>query len=239
MAENLESSYYVLTAANGKEALEITHEKMPDLIITDVAMSEMDGFEFCKAVKTNVNINHIPIIMLTAKADAESKLEGLSYGANDYIVKPFSVEELKLRIENLLNLQYRQFEYFRKQFLQPDKIIDESENAQPDSTENLHQEFLNRIYNIIDENLDDNNFSVDELASELSMSRTSLHRKVKMMFNIPAGEIIKIYRLRKAAEFLKQDYSVSEVAYMTGFNTPSYFTKCFKEYFGKTPNKYH
>ncbi len=239
IAGNLESSYHVLTAANGKEALEITLEKMPDLIITDVAMSEMDGFEFCKAVKTDVNINHIPIIMLTAKADAESKLEGLSYGANDYIVKPFSVEELKLRIENLLNLQYRKFEYFRKQFLQPDKIIDESENVQPDSTENLHQEFLDRIYNIIDENLDDNNFSVDELASELSMSRTSLHRKVKMMFNIPAGEIIKIYRLKKAAEFLKQNYSVSEVAYMTGFNTPSYFTKCFKEYFGKTPNKYH
>lgn len=239
IAGNLADSYHVLTAENGKKALEITLEKMPNLILSDVAMSEMDGFEFCKAVKTDVNINHIPIIMLTAKADSESKLEGLSLGANDYIVKPFSIDELKLRIENLLNLQNRQYEYFQKNFLQPEANIVEPETKQPDATENLHQEFLNRIYEIIDENLDDNNFSVDELASELSMSRTSLHRKVKMMFNIPTGEIIKIYRLKKAAEFLKQDYSVSEVAYMTGFNTPSYFTKCFKEYFGKTPNTYH
>ncbi|WP_265427179.1 hybrid sensor histidine kinase/response regulator transcription factor [Chryseobacterium sp. YIM B08800] len=239
IAGNLADSYHVLTAENGKKALEITLEKMPNLILSDVAMSEMDGFEFCKAVKTDVNINHIPIIMLTAKADSESKLEGLSLGANDYIVKPFSIDELKLRIENLLNLQNRQYEYFQKNFLQPEANIVEPETKQPDVTENLHQEFLNRIYEIIDENLDDNNFSVDELASELSMSRTSLHRKVKMMFNIPTGEIIKIYRLKKAAEFLKQDYSVSEVAYMTGFNTPSYFTKCFKEYFGKTPNTYH
>lgn len=239
IAGNLADSYHVLTAENGKKALEIIQEKMPNLILSDVAMSEMDGFEFCNAVKTDVNINHIPIIMLTAKADAESKLEGLSYGANDYLVKPFSIEELKLRIENLLILQNRQYEYFQRNFLQPQVNIVEPETKQSNPTENLHQEFLNRIYEIIDKNLDDNNFSVDELASALSMSRTSLHRKVKMMFNIPTGEIIKIYRLKKAAEFLKQEHSVSEVAYMTGFNTPSYFTKCFKEYFGKTPNTYH
>jgi len=239
IAGNLAGSYHVLTAENGKKALEITLEKMPNLIVSDVAMSEMDGFEFCKTLKSDVTINHIPIIMLTAKADAESKLEGLSYGANDYVVKPFSVEELKLRIENLLNLQNRQYEYFQKQLLQPQINIAESETKQPDSTNNLHKEFLNRIYEIVAENLDNSDFSVDELASELSMSRTSLHRKVKMMFNIPTGEIIKIYRLKKAAELLKQNYSISEVAYMTGFNSPSYFTKCFKEYFGKTPNTYH
>ncbi|MFL9835728.1 response regulator [Chryseobacterium terrae] len=239
IAGNLENSYHVLTAENGKRALEITQEKMPNLIISDIAMSEMDGFEFCKALKTDININHIPIIMLTAKADAESKLEGLSLGANDYIVKPFSIDELKLRIENLLSLQNRQYEYFRKQFLEPEKNNAETTTKQPDPREKLHQEFLSRIYEIIEKNLDDNNFSVDELASELSMSRTSLHRKVKMMFDIPAGEIIKIYKLKKAAEFLKQNYSVSEAAYMTGFNTPSYFTKCFKEYFGETPNRYH
>lgn len=239
IAGNLSDLYHVLTAENGKRALEMTLEKMPNLIVSDVAMSEMNGFEFCKTLKTNVEINHIPIIMLTAKADTESKLEGLSHGANDYIVKPFSIEELKLRIENLLNLQSQQYKYFQKQLLQPEMNIIEPEIPQPDSAENFNQEFLNRIYEIIEKNLDDNNFSVDELASALSMSRTSLHRKVKMMFNIPTGEIIKIYRLKKAAEFLKQKYSVSEVAYMTGFNTPSYFTKCFKEYFGKTPNTYH
>ncbi|WP_159479100.1 hybrid sensor histidine kinase/response regulator transcription factor [Chryseobacterium sp. 18068] len=238
IAGNLAESYHVLTAENGNEALEITLEKMPNLIVSDVAMSEMNGFEFCKALKSDVNINHIPIIMLTAKADAKSKLEGLSLGANDYVVKPFSIEELRLRIENLLNLQNKQYEYFQKQLLQPETNI-APENKQPDSTDKLHKEFLNKIYEIINENLDDSNFSVDELASELSMSRTSLHRKVKMMFNIPTGEIIKIYRLKKAAELLKQNYSISEVAYMTGFNSPSYFTKCFKEYFGKTPNTYH
>lgn len=239
IAGNLADLYHVLTAENGKQALEMTLEKMPNLILSDVAMSEMDGFEFCKTLKTNVEINHIPIIMLTAKADTESKLEGLSHGANDYIVKPFSIKELKLRIENLLNLQNQQYKYFQKQLLQPEMNIIEPEIMQPDSTENIHQEFLNRIYEIIEKNLDDNDFSVDELASALSMSRTSLHRKVKMMFNIPTGEIIKIYRLKKGAELLKQNFSISEVAYMTGFNTPSYFTKCFKEYFGKTPNKCH
>jgi signal transduction histidine kinase/DNA-binding response OmpR family regulator len=239
IAGNLAESYHVLTAENGNEALKITLDKMPNLIVSDVAMSEMDGFEFCKALKSDVNINHIPIIMLTAKADAESKLEGFSLGANDYVVKPFSIEELRLRIENLLNLQNKQYEYFQKQLLQPETNIAAPETKQPDSTDKLHKEFLNKIYEIINENLDDSNFSVDELASELSMSRTSLHRKVKMMFNIPTGEIIKIYRLKKAAELLKKNYSISEVAYMTGFNSPSYFTKCFKEYFGKTPNTYH
>lgn len=236
ISDNLNVSYQVLNAENGKKALEVIQHTMPEIIVSDVAMDEMDGFEFCRALKTDVTINHIPVILLTAKADIESRLQGLSFGANDYIAKPFSILELKLRIENLLKLQKKQQQYFQHQF---SAGIVKEDNDKNVTIDNLNQEFLNKIYKIIDENLDDSNFGVEELASAFSMSRTSLHRKAKAMFNIPAGEIIKIYRLKKAAELLKKNYNISEVAYMTGFNTPSYFTKCFKEYFGKTPTKYH
>lgn len=239
ITESLKDSYHVLNAENGKKALEIINDNMPEIIISDVAMNEMDGFELCRILKDDVNVNHIPVIMLTAKADIESRLQGLSFGANDYIAKPFSILELKLRIENLLELQKRQHEYFQHQFSFPENGVSQDKEDQNVQIDSLNQKFLDKIYEIIDGNLDDSNFGVEELASGLSMSRTSLHRKVKAMFDIPAGEIIKIYRLKKAAELLKEKHNISEVAYMTGFNTPSYFTKCFKEYFGKTPTKYH
>lgn len=232
IVDNLADIYTIITAENGKIALEIALEKMPDLIVSDVSMKEMDGFEFCKLLKNNININHIPIILLTAKADEESRLKGLSFGANDYLTKPFGITELKLRIANLLSLQKKHLEYLNAKF-KIEEITDETE-----SENSVSQEFLNKINSIIEENLDNKEFSVDDLASSLSMSRTNLHRKVKALFNIPTGEIIKIYRLKKAAELLKKNYNISEVAYMTGFNTPSYFTKCFKEYFGVTPTKH-
>jgi signal transduction histidine kinase/DNA-binding response OmpR family regulator/ligand-binding sensor domain-containing protein len=238
LTENLREDYLVLTANNGQQALDIALEKMPDLIISDVVMDEMNGFEFCKALKNNISINHIPIILLTAKVDMESKIEGLSYGANDYINKPFSITELRHRIGNQLQLQKKYYDYLKNTFLAADQKINKIETRETEIEYSINNDFLNKIYEIIENNLDDKDFGVDELASSLSMSRTSLHRKVKIMFDIPAGEIIKTYRLKKAVELLRQNYNVSEVAYMTGFNTPSYFTKCFKEYFGETPNKY-
>lgn len=237
LSKSLCENYNILIANNGQQALEIANTNMPDLIVSDVVMDGMDGFELCKILKTNININHIPIILLTAKADIDSKIEGLSYGANDYISKPFSILELKHKIINQLHLQNKYYEYLKNKFLLPEQKLQDSEIDEHTSN-TFSNEFLNKIYEIIEQNLDDKNFSVDELADALSMSRTNLHRKVKTMFDIPTGEIIKNYRLKRAAELLKKNYNVSEVAYMTGFNTPSYFTKCFKEYFGNPPSKH-
>ncbi|MCE3076329.1 ATP-binding protein [Chryseobacterium gwangjuense] len=238
LTDNLRDSYTIFVAENGKQALDIALEKMPDLILSDVVMNEMDGFEFCKTLKNNININHIPVILLTAKADMESKIEGLSYGANDYIIKPFSITELKYRISNQLLQQKKQYEYLKNTFLLPETEVKEIEIQENSITNSINNDFLNKIHKIIEEHLDNKDFSVDELATALSMSRSNLHRKVKAMFDMPTGEIIKTYRLKRASELLKQNYTISEVTYMTGFNTPSYFTKCFKEYFGHTPTEH-
>ncbi len=231
---SLNQTYNVINAKNGKEGLTAAIQNIPDIIISDVNMSEMNGLEFCKAIRTDINTSHIPVILLTAKADNESRLEGLSMGASDYVTKPFSIAELRLRVGNQIKLQKQLSNYFHS------RQVDKSTNVTDEYSEErlVHEEFLNRIHLIIEDNLDDKNFSVDELAGALYMSRTSLHRKVKAMFDLPASEIIKVYRLKKAAEMLKKNYTVSEVAYMTGFNTPSYFSKCFKEYFGDTPAKH-
>ncbi|MFL9839274.1 ATP-binding protein [Flavobacterium sp. ST-75] len=231
ISESLQDKYNVLIARNGKEGLSTALESAPDLIVSDVSMEQMNGFEFCKAVREDINISHIPVILLTAKADMDSRLEGLSFGANDYVTKPFSISELKLRIKNLLELQRKQRDRFHDKF----SNIIPSEDVENDVLQN---EFLDKIHIIIEDNLDNKNFSVDELATSLFMSRANLHRKLKMMFNLPASEIIKVYRLKKAAQLLKQNYNATEVAYMTGFNTPSYFSKCFKDYYKITPAKY-
>ena len=226
VAGSLKQYYDVIIANNGQEALEYTLSKMPDIIVSDVSMEPMNGFEFCEAVKKDINISHIPVILLTAKADMESKLEGLSFGANDYVTKPFSVPELNLRIRNLLELQKKQREHLFKDITRKEK------------TGTVEDKFLKRIYAITEDNLDDKDFSVDELAAALHMSRSSLHRKTKTLFDLPASEIIKIYRLNRASEFLKNGFNVSEAAYMTGFNTPSYFSKCFKAHFNVSPAEY-
>ncbi|WP_165765139.1 hybrid sensor histidine kinase/response regulator transcription factor [Flavobacterium oncorhynchi] len=230
IADNLREIYNVITAKNGDEGLDICFEKMPDLILSDITMEGMDGYKFCRAVKNNITINHIPVILLTAKADMESRLKGLAIGANDYVTKPFSINELRLRIKNQLDQQKKLRDNYHNSLIKP---LENNTRIESES-----DKFLNEIYKIIDANLDNNNLSVEMLAESLFISRANLQRKVKILFNLSAGEIINSYRITKAAEFLKNGNSISDVVYMTGFNSPSYFSKSFKDYYKVTPTEY-
>lgn len=233
ISTSLKAYYNIYHAENGKAGINMALKIIPDLILSDVLMDEMDGFEMCKFLKQDINTDHIPIILLTAKSDTESKLEGLSYKADDYITKPFNISELLMRIENRLELQKKQRNYIYRKFkvLPNNEKIKEEQNIVEDA-------FLEKVYNVIEKRLDDETLNVEELAAELNMSRTSLHRKIKTLTNMTTGEIIKIYRLKKAVLLLQDNYNISEVAYKTGFGSPSYFSKCFKEVYAVTPTQY-
>jgi signal transduction histidine kinase/DNA-binding response OmpR family regulator/sugar lactone lactonase YvrE len=232
---SLKPYYNIFYAENGKIGIDMALEIIPDLILSDVLMDEMDGFEMCRFLKQDINTDHIPIILLTAKSDTGSKLEGLSYKADDYITKPFNVSELLLRIENRLELQKKQRNYIYRRF----KLLPEETKAEAKKEEVIVEDsFLKKIYEIIESRLDDETLSVEELATNLNMSRTSLHRKIKTLTNMTTGEMIKVYRLKKAVILMNENYNISEIAYKTGFGSPSYFTKCFKEVYSLTPTQY-
>ena len=175
------------------------------------------------------------MILLTAKAGLDRRLEGLASGADDYITKPFLVQELQLRVSNLL----------RRQQLLRDKICREMGKLPVPGEENkgncdaFANEFLHRIYELVGENLDDPGFGVEELATQIGMSRANLHRKVKTLVGLPTGDLIRNYRLKRAVEYLKQGFNSSETAYKVGFGSPAYFSKCFRELYQVSPLEFN
>lgn len=233
--ENSLKKYYKITVAeSGEEAYKIAEKTIPDLIVTDVMMTGMTGIDLCEKLKENLLTSHVPVIMLTAKADTESKLKGLSSGANEYLYKPFNIEELMLRIRNLLDFKNKQRTYIQKNL----KNLPERKTKENVDENKIEDAFLVRIYEIIDANLKDEKFNVEQLAENVNMSRTSLHRKIKSISNLSAGQIIKLRKLKKAVKLLQQDYTISEVSYQTGFGSPSYFSKCFKDAYQVSPSQY-
>jgi signal transduction histidine kinase/DNA-binding response OmpR family regulator/Tfp pilus assembly protein PilF len=228
----LTDSYNVELAENGKEGLDLAIEQVPDLIISDLMMPEMDGNELCHALKTNEKTSHIPLIMLTAKADSESKIEGLKKGADDYLIKPFNEEELKVRVKNLIDQRKKLREKYAESststfeispviITPPDKI------------------FMEKVLKLIENNISNYDFSAEIFQKEMAMSRMQLHRKLKALTNCSATEFVRKQRLRHASDYLKvSGISVSEAAYRSGFNNLSYFAKCFKEEFGVSPSEY-
>ncbi|MEZ4899642.1 MAG: response regulator [Saprospiraceae bacterium] len=224
----LHPKYEVILARNGKEALKLTQEIIPDLVISDIMMPEMDGKTFCRLIKTQEPTSHIPVILLTALAETEDKLSGLKTGADDYLLKPFHHEELTTRINNLLERTDRQKKYFIRQLLamKPREV----------KAENPDEVFLSRVKLIIDENLEDETFSVVELAKMIGYSRSQLHRKLSALIDQAPNELIRNFRLERSRQLLKQHAgTVSEIAYRCGFNSPAYFIKCYKDKFGTTP----
>ena len=229
IVECLHPLYRIITASNGEEGWQQAQSEIPDIIISDVMMPVMDGYEFCEKIRQTNTTNHIAFIMLTAKTAFESKMDGLRVGADDYLTKPFNVEELLLRISNLFKRQEKLRQLYQEQ-LQPDKpvpVVNEVQDA-----------FLQSIYQAIEKHLDNEALDVEMLAGEVSVSRRTLNRKLSAVAGMSANEIIRKYRLKKAAELLQQGHSVSEAAYQTGFSTPSWFTQCFKEMYGQTPLNY-
>ncbi|MFY0602109.1 MAG: tetratricopeptide repeat protein [Cyclobacteriaceae bacterium] len=225
-----EKEFTVIEAQDGKEGLEQAKCNVPDLIVSDVMMPGMDGMEFCSKIKSDELTSHVPVILLTAKAGFESKLEGLKTGADDYLVKPFEEAEFKVRIENLLTQRNQLRKRYSKMItLEPSEV----EVSNPDEA------FILKAQQIVEYNIPNFDFTVEQFQKEIGMSRMQLHRKLKALVNCSASEFIRDQRLQRAAQLLKNEgVNVSEVAYQSGFGNLSYFAKCFKEKFGKTPSQF-
>jgi signal transduction histidine kinase/ligand-binding sensor domain-containing protein/DNA-binding response OmpR family regulator len=226
----LTECYDIIEAENGESGVGTAFEKIPDLIVSDVMMPDMDGLELCRKLKSDERTCHIPIILLTARASRESKVEGLETGADDYIVKPFDAEELRVRIKNLIDQRQKLRERFQREILLPPGQVVAS---------SCEEKFLQRAMDIVQAQMTDADFGVPGLALALGMSRVQLHRKLNALTGLSASRFIRSLRLRRATELLKQrSGNVAEIAYEVGFNNVPYFHKCFLEQFGKTPAQY-
>ncbi len=225
----LKNYYTILSAENGKQALTILKSQNIHLIISDVMMPVMDGFEFCQLVKSQIETSHIPLILLTALSSAENTSTGLEKGADAYISKPFDENVLLSQIDNLIEQRKR----LRKSFVP--KFI----SNQPIEIGSLDNYFLNKVNAIIEQNIENEDFSVEKLAMELGLSRSQLHRKLKQISNHSTSEYIMMVRMKKATKMLaEKQFTIDEIAYKTGFNSHSYFSKCFKKFMNKTPKEY-
>ena len=223
------NNYQILEAENGEIGIAKALEKMPDLIISDIMMPEIDGIQLCNTLKTNELTSHIPIILLTAKVGEENEIEGIKTGADAYVTKPFKSEKLKIRVEKLIETRRQLQRHFSKTLsINPELSLTSTES-----------DFLKRLQNVLDEHITEPDFTSERFGKLMHMSRTQLHRKLKAISGMSASEFIRSQRLKLAIRLLKEtDASISEIAYQVGFNTPSYFSKCFKEVYNCTPNEY-
>lgn len=230
LSTELSHYYNVLTAENGKIGLEKTLEHLPDLVITDMMMPEIDGTVFCKTLRNTISISHTPIIMLTGKASDEAHFEGYEAGADAYLVKPFDIKFLLLRITKLLELSVsRQKIFAMEKEVKPELI----------TTNPLDKEMLERALRYVDTNLSNPDYSVEKFSMDMGMDRTGLYRKLIALTGYSPINFIRTIRLKKAAELLSQNtMTIADVADEVGFNSMSYFSKCFHESFGKTPSQY-
>lgn len=228
--ENIQTNYKVIEAIDGEDGLNKALENIPDLIISDVLMPKLNGYEFCAQVKADEKTSHIPIILLTSKAETNSRLMGLETGADDYLTKPFNNAELLLRIKNLIDQRNRLREKFSKEITLVPKDI---------TINSTDEKFLTRVLEIVEKNVSNENFSAEDFAKSVGMSKTHLNRKLNALTETSANEFIRTYRLKKAARLLSgKSGNISEIAYEVGFSNPSYFAESFKKYFGCSPSEY-
>ena len=230
LTENLKAFYNVYAASNGVEGLQQLAKRQFSLIVSDWMMPEMDGGEFCRRVRADRNTSHIPVIMLTAKTDNDTKALSMDLGADAFIEKPFSVKYLHSCIRNLIE---------RRRQLMHEYASEPQESISNIATTQLDDEFLQRMKQIIEDNINSSDLSVNFLASQLNISRSGLFSKIKLLADVTPNEMIQIVRLKKAASLLKDpQLRINEVSYMVGFSSPSYFSKCFFQQFGMRPGDY-
>lgn len=228
--EEFEALFQIIEASNGKEGFLSSIENYPDLIISDIMMPEMDGLQFCKILKTDERTSHIPVILLTAKADEQNVIEGFDTGADDYITKPFSIKLLIAKVDSLLKGRRKLREKFSKE------VFAEPEDGYFNATD---KRFLEKLTAIIEKNISNSEFQVADLAFEIGMGKTNLYKKIIALTNLPAGDFIRTFRLKHAARLLlSNEYSVTEVAGMIGFKDTSHFIKSFTRQYDFTPKKF-
>jgi signal transduction histidine kinase/DNA-binding response OmpR family regulator len=230
MRTSLEPDYTVVEAKDGGVGIEKARSVVPDLIISDIMMPGVDGYELCRAVKADICTSHIPVVLLTARAAEEDIVQGLELGADDYITKPFNTRLLCARIKNLIDLRRQlQLKLNREMVFQPSRM----------AFSDIDREFLTELQEVIEKNLSDPDLNVEMLSKRLYMSRTTLYRKIQALSGEPPTDFIRSYRLMRATQLLKSEFgSITEVAFEVGFSSRAYFTKCFKEKFHLLPSEY-
>ncbi|MEJ8843940.1 two-component regulator propeller domain-containing protein [Lacibacter sp. H375] len=237
--ETFIDQYNVIACEDGLQGWNTAVELIPDLIISDVMMPEMDGFTLCTKLKTDERTSHIPVILLTAKSSQDDQVNGLETGADIYITKPFSKKILELNVRNLLAAREKLREKFSQQIIAAPETTATTETVADAFVNTVDKEFLTRVMQLVDEHMDDPDFGVEKLARKVAMSPPILYKKIKAVSNMSVNEFVKSLRLKKAAQLLQQtDMTVYEVAYNVGYNDRKYFSREFKKQFGKTPSEY-
>ncbi len=230
MKTTLGGAYEVYTAADGQQGLEEIRRVYPDLIISDLMMPRMDGFEMCTLIRQDPLTSHIPLIMLTAKSNEGDRAASYNCGADAFISKPFSVKTLTTRIEGLIESRIKLQKLYRDRILSsPSEIVIESEN----------DKFILKLIKVIEENLENPDFNIQTLCESIDSSYQYVYRKVKALTGETINDFVRTIKLKRAAQYLcKGELRISEILYKSGFNSHSYFTKCFKEHYGMTPKEY-
>lgn len=234
LERELSLHFKIRTAANGKDALRVLEEEEISLVVSDVMMPEMNGFELCRTIKSQLPFSHIPVILLTALTDERQRIFGITGGADDYIQKPFHTDYVKIKIIHLLQERRKLRERLLEK-LRDNKLL----LSEPEKVESIDDAFLRKFAEQIEAVYADPEYNVEKLSETLGLSRGHLHRKIKELTGTAPVEFLRSYRLNKATQLLRQNaYTVSEVAYRTGFSSPAYFSKCFKAVYGVTPTEY-
>ena len=234
LERELSLHFKIRTVANGKDALRVLEEEEISLVVSDVMMPEMNGFELCRMIKSQLPFSHIPVILLTALTDERQRIFGITGGADDYIQKPFHTDYVKIKIIHLLQERQKLRERLLEK-LRDNKLL----LSEPEKVESIDDAFLRKFAEQIEAVYADPEYNVEKLSETLGLSRGHLHRKIKELTGTAPVEFLRTYRLNKATQLLRQNaYTVSEVAYRTGFSSPAYFSKCFKAVYGVTPTEY-
>ncbi len=230
LSRQLSGSYHVIQVLDGQQAIEVLHTENVQLVISDIMMPVMDGIDLCKRMKNDLELSHIPIILLTAKTSINAKIEGLEVGADAYIEKPFSLDHLTAQITSLINNRNNIKEFFARSPLTHIKGL---------AFSTADKKFLEQLNDIITKRLTDSDLDVDLLASMMNISRPTLYRKIKSISDMTPNELINLSRLKKAAELLAENkYQISQVAYMVGYSVPTNFSRDFQKKFGVSPSNY-
>ena len=224
------NSYQILEATNGKEALKLAQKEIPDCIISDLIMPEMDGFEFSNQIKSNELTSFIPVILVTAKSSDDTHLKALQSTADVFLTKPFNHEVLKATVSQQIQERKKlQERYSQELILKPTEVVINS----------VDEKFIAKLETVLETAIPNSEFNAEIFAEEMHMSRMQLHRKLKSLFGVSATEFIRNERLKMAADLLKNDkLNISEIAYNVGFNDVGYFSKCFKEMYYLSPSDY-
>jgi len=228
----------ILQASNGKTGIRLASKYTPDLIVCDIMMHGIDGIEVCRRLKSEISTSHIPIMMLTACSLDEQRIKSYECGADAYLSKPFDSRMLIARCESLLLNRKRMREAFASEALLPSRTEPRTSDAAEGQHSEIDNDFYRRFAALVERRMNDSELSVEEIAADLGLSRVQFYRKIKALTNYSPAELLRILRLKRADTLLRTtENTVSEISYSVGFSSPSYFTKCYREWFGETPTE--